>query len=258
VISLVCGHGDQCTNVQSRQPLPAFVANTTSSCAITEVAITVGANPLRFTGFGSQAILYNYQSVVVGLLADDLAALKHAVENAPLRLDTKHRQDLTLALGSFLTSEVNLDIHDDQKRNAHLRDGVISQDYVDRALSLIRRALWRLYFAEMIYSLAVTPTLPALALLAGSLAHASAQLGDWVAPLIIACGVIPQLMFERRARNRLIASLLPNNGDTLRLLYSKHYIAWRFRALALAGAILLIAVTSVLLDQFGRTAASGG
>lgn len=116
--------------------------------------LRAGAASFVLHGFGPQTQIFSFENIAARLLAEDLAALEHAcgIGGGPA---------LLAALGDFLRSELNLLLSermDDAGAAAEPAAqavgrqfaGLVDADYITRATAALRRAVGRVYAAQLI------------------------------------------------------------------------------------------------------------
>lgn len=206
---------------------------------VRQVTLQVAAQQLTFTAYGPSLRIFDYRQAAAALLAQDLVTLERNAQGSGVHL--------LEAVQRFVESEVNVVIaeHTTSAEVDRRFPGLLSGDYMDRAVRAIDRAVSRLWVQRM-----WKPTLlclASIAVLAGILVALSLPhlglLASAAAALVV--GVLAWLAADLVTRQRLRQVFgLPLGERLLRPLKTSASRRRAQRFAVIAGAIVALVAAS--------------
>jgi hypothetical protein len=181
-------------------------------CKITEVDVHIAPKTFQFVGYGEKASVSNFQKIVSHILTADLNALTEAVANVPWK-PWGTQPSLNKATMDFIDSEVNIEIHEKERKEAHVRDQTIDSAYADQAVTILQSALGRLYFAKIGPSLAVQATFIPLFLVVSHFTKLGQTLGGWGDVILASVVCVLLFIFGMNAHSQFAGELANHSSE---------------------------------------------
>lgn len=121
---------------------------------VTQARIHCANQDFVLLGYGDPARVFDFKGIVAHLLSGDLQNLQSALAQPGAFLPFRNQSVLSSALAVMLESEVNQQLCDNEKKQALVANGTVTQQHADTTASALRKSIGRIYSSAASVSLA--------------------------------------------------------------------------------------------------------
>lgn len=208
-----------------------------SRCIITELTIKLKENELHFTGFGSQATIFDFQKVATLLLNSDVGSLEETLRATNYTL-WGDLSKLTSKVANVLCSEVNEKIDN----HSFIREGIIDQAYASRVTAGLKTGFSKLLFSKFGTPFVMTFVVCSIIFVLDYISNLNSLLTTWKYIPYLLVPVLVWVYLEIDIRQKIANEINAKMDRELKIssLIDKYQVVWNLRLLILIPIIALV------------------